>query len=67
MPFALAVAVYYAGSILVLGNTPGVSLFLHATLHRQASSLLAAAATLLRTVGAAIRDASARLGEVGSR
>jgi transcriptional regulator with XRE-family HTH domain len=67
MPFAIAVAAYYAGSILVLGNTPGVSLFLQATLHRQASSLRASAGVLLRTIGSAIRHASARLSEVASR
>jgi transcriptional regulator with XRE-family HTH domain len=67
MPFAIAVAVYYAGSILVLGNTPGVSLFLQATLHRQASGLLASAGSLLRAVGSVIRHATARLSEVASR
>jgi transcriptional regulator with XRE-family HTH domain len=67
MPFAIAVAVYYAGSILVLGNTPGVSLFLQATLHRRANGLLASAGVLLRTIGSAIRHASARLSEVASR
>jgi transcriptional regulator with XRE-family HTH domain len=67
MPFAIAVAAYYAGSILVLGNTPGVSLFLQATLHRQANGLLASVGALLRAVGSAIRHASARLSEVASR
>jgi transcriptional regulator with XRE-family HTH domain len=67
MPFAIAVAAYYAGSILVLGNTPGVSLFLHATLHRQSNGLLASAGSLFRAVGSAIRHASARLSEVASR
>jgi hypothetical protein len=67
MPFAIAVAVYYAGSILVLGNTPGVSLFLQATLHRQAHGVLASAGSLLRAVKSAVRHASARLSEVASR
>jgi len=67
MPFAIAVAAYYAGSILVLGNTPGVSLFLQATLQRQATGLVDSGSTLLRTVGSAIRHASARLSEVASR
>jgi transcriptional regulator with XRE-family HTH domain len=67
MPFAIAVAAYYAGSILVLGNTPGVSLFLQATIHRQATGLFASAGAVLRAVGSAIRHASARLGEVASR
>jgi transcriptional regulator with XRE-family HTH domain len=67
MPFAIAVAAYYAGSILVLGNTPGVSLFLQATIHRQANGFLASAGAVLRAVGSAIRHASARLSEVASR
>jgi transcriptional regulator with XRE-family HTH domain len=67
MPFAIAVAAYYAGSILVLGNTPGVSLFLQATLHRQANGLLASAGSLVRAIGSALRHASTRLSEVASR
>ncbi len=67
MPFAIAVAAYYAGSILVLGNTPGVSLFLQATFHRQAKPLLASAGSLFRAIGTAVRHAGARLSEVASR
>ena len=67
MPFTIAVVVYYAASILVLGNTPGVSLFSQPAVHGGAARLFASPALLLKAVGSAIRQASARLGEVSSR
>lgn len=67
MPFAIAVVVYYGASILVLGNTPGVSLLSQASVHGRATRSLASPASLLKAVGSAIRQASVRLGEVSSR
>jgi transcriptional regulator with XRE-family HTH domain len=68
MPFTIAVVVYYAASILVLGNTPGVSLFSQTSVHGRTARLFASPVLLLRAVGSAIRrQASARLGEVSSR
>ena len=67
MPFTIAVVVYYGASILVLGNTPGVSLFSQTAVHGRAARLLTSPASILKAVGSAIRQASARLGEVSSR
>jgi transcriptional regulator with XRE-family HTH domain len=67
MPFTIAVVVYYGASILVLGNTPGVSLFSQTSVHGRAARLFASPVLLLRAVGSAIRQASARFGEVSSR
>ena len=68
MPFTVAVVVYYGASILVLGNTPGVSLFSQTPVPGRTARLFASPVLLLRAVGSAIRrQASARLGEVSSR
>jgi transcriptional regulator with XRE-family HTH domain len=67
MPFSIAVVVYYGASILLLGNTPGVSLLSQPSMHGRAARLLASPALLMKAVASAIRQASARLGEVSSR
>ena len=66
MPFTIAVVVYYGASILVLGNTPGIALFSQ-SVNGRAPRFLKSPASLLKAVASAIRQASARLGEVSSR
>jgi transcriptional regulator with XRE-family HTH domain len=67
MPFSIAVVVYYGTSILLLGNTPGVSLLSQPSVHGRAARLLASPALLMKAVASAIRQAGVRLGEVSSR
>ena len=62
----VAVVVYYGASILVLGNTPGIALFSQ-SVNGRAPRFLKSPASLLKAVASAIRQASARLGEVSSR
>jgi transcriptional regulator with XRE-family HTH domain len=66
MPFAIATLAYYGASILVLGNTPGVSLFAPATTHAPANRFRLAQQTpssLFKALGAAFRNATHRSGE----
>jgi len=66
MPFAIATLAYYGGSILVLGNTPGVSLFAPATTDAPANRFRLAQQTpssLFKALGAAFRNATHRSGE----
>ena len=67
MPFAIAMLGYYGASILLLGNTPGVSLFAPTPFRGGADRTLASPASLLKAVGSAIRQASGRRGEVTNR
>jgi transcriptional regulator with XRE-family HTH domain len=59
MPFAIATLAYYGGSILLLGNTPGVSLFAPATpaAPPNRSHLAQAPSSLFRALGVAFRRA----------
>jgi hypothetical protein len=66
MPFAIATLAYYGASILVLGNTPGVSLFAPATTDAPANRFRLAQQTpssLFKALGAAFRNATHRSGE----
>jgi transcriptional regulator with XRE-family HTH domain len=65
MPFAIATLAYYGASILVLGNTPGVSLFAPATMDIQANRfrLAQTPSSLFKALGAAFRNATGRRGE----
>jgi transcriptional regulator with XRE-family HTH domain len=69
MPLGIAMLAYYGASILLLGNTPGVSLFAPTPRHgvRGKTGRLASPASLLKTVGSAIRQASGRRDEVANR
>jgi transcriptional regulator with XRE-family HTH domain len=65
MPFAIATLAYYGASILVLGNTPGVSLFAPATTDTPANRfrLAQTPSSLFKALGAAFRNATHRRGE----
>jgi transcriptional regulator with XRE-family HTH domain len=65
MPFAVATLAYYGGSILLLGNTPGVSLFARATRDTPASrvGLAQTPSSLFKALGAAFRNATDHGGE----
>jgi hypothetical protein len=66
MPFAIATLAYYGASILVLGNTPGVSLFAPATTTNPSAKRFRLAQTpssLFKALGAAFRNATHRSGE----
>jgi transcriptional regulator with XRE-family HTH domain len=65
MPFAIATLTYYGGSILILGNTPGVSLFAQATMDTPANRLRLAQtpSSLFKALAAAFRSATDRRGE----
>ena len=66
MPFAIATLAYYGASILILGNTPGVSLFAPATTDAPANRFRLAQQTpssLFKALGAAFRNATHRSGE----
>jgi transcriptional regulator with XRE-family HTH domain len=65
MPFAVATLAYYGGSILLLGNTPGVSLFARATPATPASRsrLAQTPSSLFKALGAVFRNATDRRGE----
>jgi len=67
MPLAIATLLYYAAGILVLGNTPGVSLFAPAHGERRAGQPVQARASLLKVCAAVFRQASGRRGEVVNR
>ena len=67
MPLAIAMLGYYGASILLLGNTPGVSLFAPLPFREGAGRLLASPASLLKALGSAIRQASGRRGEITNR
>jgi hypothetical protein len=62
MPFAIATLAYYGGSILLLGNTPGVSLFAPATPDTPANRFRPAqtSSSLFKALGAALRSATGR-------
>lgn len=69
MPFAIATLGYYGGSILLLGNTPGVSLFAPRASHSTAkrSGAVQAQASLLKACAAIFRHATGGRGEVVNR
>jgi transcriptional regulator with XRE-family HTH domain len=70
MPFAIATLAYYGGSILLLGNTPGVSLFAPVTPDAPANRFGVVQTTpssLFKTLGAAFRSATGRRGEAVNR
>jgi transcriptional regulator with XRE-family HTH domain len=66
MPFAIATLAYYGASLLVLGNTPGISLFAPATMDTPANRVRLAQtpSSLFKALGAAFRNATDRRGEV---
>jgi transcriptional regulator with XRE-family HTH domain len=68
MPLAVTTLGYYGASILLLGNTPGVSLFAPTAHHGvRGKAGLASPGSLLKAVGSAVRHASGRRGEVVNR
>lgn len=67
MPLAIATLVYYSAGILVLGNTPGVSLFAPAPRARGAGQPDHARASLFKTCAAVFRQAGGRRGEAVNR
>jgi transcriptional regulator with XRE-family HTH domain len=69
MPFAIATLVYYGASILLLGNTPGVSLIAHRSPHGSVkrSSPVQAPASPLKGFAAVFRPATGGRGEVVNR
>jgi hypothetical protein len=62
MPLAIATLAYYGASILVLGNTPGVSLFAPATMDTSTNRfrLAQTPSSLFKALGAAFRNATGR-------
>ena len=67
MPLAIATLLYYAAGILVLGNTPGVSLFAPAHVERRAGPAVQPRTSLLKVCAAVFRQASGRRGEAVNR
>lgn len=69
MPFAIATLGYYGGSILLLGNTPGVSLFAARSQKSMATrpGPVQAPASLLKACAAILRHATGGRGEVANR
>jgi transcriptional regulator with XRE-family HTH domain len=67
MPLAIATLVYYAAGILLLGNTPGVSLFASVPGERRAGQPDHARASLFKTCAAIFRQAAGRRGEAVNR
>lgn len=70
MPLAIATLGYYAVGILLLGNTPGVSLFAPAPADppaRRSERAAQAPALLFRVCGAVLRHAGGRRGEAVNR
>jgi transcriptional regulator with XRE-family HTH domain len=69
MPFAIATLAYYGGSILLLGNTPGVSLFAPVTPDVPANrfGVVQTPSSLFKALGAAFRNATGRRGEAVNR
>jgi hypothetical protein len=67
MPLAIAMLGYYGASILLLGNTPGVSLFAPMPFRDEAGRLLTSPALLLKAFGSAWRQSSGRRGEATNR
>jgi hypothetical protein len=67
MPLAIAALVYYAGGILLLGNTPGVSMFAPAPPDRAATRIIEPPISLFKVCAAVFRHASGRRGEAVNR
>ena len=67
MPLAIATLGYYAVGILLLGNTPGVSLFAPAPPGHATTRLVEPSASLFKAGAAALRHASGRRGEAVNR
>jgi transcriptional regulator with XRE-family HTH domain len=67
MPLAIATLVYYAAGILLLGNTPGVSLFAPAAGEQRAGQPDQARASLFKTCAAVFRHTGGRRGEAVNR
>ena len=67
MPLALATLGYYAVGILLLGNTPGVSLFAPAPPGHAASRLVEPPVSFFKVCVAVFRHASGRRGEAVNR
>jgi transcriptional regulator with XRE-family HTH domain len=65
MPLAIATLAYYGVSILVLGNTPGVSLFAPGKMRTSPNRfrLAQTPSSLFKALGAAFRSATGRRGE----
>lgn len=67
MPLAIATLLYYAAGILVLGNTPGVSLFAPAAEERRAGQPAQGRTSFFKVCAAVYRQASGRRGEAVNR
>jgi hypothetical protein len=67
MPLAIATLAYYAGGILLLGNTPGVSMFAPAPPDRAATRIIEPPISLFKICAAVFRHASGRRGEAVNR
>jgi len=67
MPLAIATLLYYAAGILVLGNTPGVSLFAPAPGERHARAPVPPRASVFKVFAALFRQAGGRRGEAVNR
>jgi hypothetical protein len=67
MPLAVVALVYYAGGILLLGNTPGVSMFAPAPPDRAATRIIEPPVSLFKLCAAVFRHASGRRGEAVNR
>jgi transcriptional regulator with XRE-family HTH domain len=67
MPLALATLGYYGASILLLGNTPGVSLFAPDAASRGPNRFVVSPASLFKACGVALKQAGSRRGEAANR
>ena len=67
MPLALTTLVYYGAGILLLGNTPGVSLFAPPLPGHAASRIVEPPGSFLRSCAALLRQAGGRRREVANR